>query len=284
MEVVTTRAGFRTRLDAARSGGRTVGLVPTMGALHEGHLSLVRAAAAECDVVALTIFVNPLQFGRGEDLDAYPRPLEHDLELAASVGVDVVFTPSVDEMYPGPQLTSVHVEGLTATMEGSARPAHFDGVTTVVAKLFNLAGPCRSYFGEKDFQQLAVVRRMALDLDQPVTVVGCPIVREPDGLALSSRNVYLTPDQRSAASVVNRTLREGAALIGSGERDRATIEAHMAAVVATEPLAELDYAVVVDPVTLRAPDRLASGSEVRLCTVVRFGSTRLLDNLGVGVA
>ncbi|MBU3700686.1 MAG: pantoate--beta-alanine ligase [Acidimicrobiia bacterium] len=284
MEIVTTRSAFRAHLDAVRSDRRTVGLVPTMGALHEGHLSLARAAAAECDVVALTIFVNPLQFGAGEDLDAYPRPLERDLELAASVEVDVVFTPSVDEMYPGLQLTSVHVDGLTATMEGANRPSHFDGVATVVTKLFNLAGPCRAYFGEKDFQQLAVVRRMAIDLDQPVTVVGCPIVREPDGLALSSRNVYLTPAQRSAAAVVNRALREGAASIGAGERDRATIEAHMAAVVAAEPLAELDYAMVVDPVTLVAPDRLEPGSEVRLCTVVRFGTTRLLDNLGVGVA
>jgi pantoate--beta-alanine ligase len=284
MEIVTTRSGFRAHLDAVRAEGRTVGLVPTMGALHDGHLSLARAAAAESDVVALTIFVNPLQFGAGEDLDAYPRPLERDLELAASVGVDVAFTPSVDEMYPGPQLTSVHVGDLTATMEGANRPTHFDGVATVVTKLFNLAGPCRAYFGEKDFQQLAVVRRMAIDLDQPVTVVGCPIVREPDGLALSSRNVYLTPAQRSAAVVVNRALREGAALIGAGERDRATIEARMAALVAAEPLAELDYAVVVDPVTLVAPDRLESGSEVRLCAVVRFGTTRLLDNLGVGVA
>lgn len=284
MEILTTRSGFRGHLDAVRTDGRTVGLVPTMGALHDGHLSLARAAAADCDVVALTIFVNPLQFGVGEDLDAYPRPLERDLDLAASVGVDVVFTPSVDEMYPGPQLTSVHVEGLTSTMEGATRPTHFDGVTTVVTKLFNLTGPCRAYFGEKDFQQLAVVRRMVADLDQPVTVVGCPIVRESDGLAMSSRNVYLSPAQRAAAAVVNRTLREGAALIGAGERDRATIEAHMAAVVAAEPLADLDYAVVVDPVTLLAPERLEPGSEVRLCTVVRFGATRLLDNLGVGVA
>lgn len=284
MDIVTSRAGFRSHLDAVRGGGRSVGLVPTMGALHEGHLSLARAASVECDVVALTIFVNPLQFGAAEDLDAYPRPLERDLELAASVGVDVVFTPSVDEMYPGPQLTTVHVDGLTATMEGATRPTHFDGVTTVVAKLFNLAGPCRAYFGEKDFQQLAVVRRMAADLDLPVTVVGCPIVRESDGLALSSRNVYLSPEQRSAATVVNRTLREGASLIAAGERDRAAIEAHMAAVVAAEPLAELEYAVVVDPLTLFPPDRLESGSEVRLCTVVRFGPTRLLDNLGIGVA
>lgn len=284
MEVVTTAVAFRDHLDTVRALGRTVGLVPTMGALHDGHLSLATAAAGDCDVVAMTIFVNPLQFAADEDLDAYPRPIERDLELAETVGVDVVFTPSVAEMYPGPVLTTVHVAELTTSMEGATRPTHFDGVTTVVAKLFNLAGPCRAYFGEKDFQQLAVVRRMAADLAFPVTVVGCPIVREPDGLAMSSRNVYLTTDQRRAAGVVHRTLRAGAALIGAGERDRVVVEDHMAAVVAAEPLAELDYAVVVDPLTLASPDRLQPGTEVRLCAVVRFGSTRLLDNLGVGVA
>ena len=284
MEVVTTAVAFRDHLDTVRALGRTVGLVPTMGALHDGHLSLATAAAGDCDVVAMTIFVNPLQFAADEDLDAYPRPIERDLELAETVGVDVVFTPSVAEMYPGPVLTTVHVAELTTSMEGATRPTHFDGVTTVVAKLFNLAGPCRAYFGEKDFQQLAVVRRMAADLDQPVTVVGCPTVREADGLAMSSRNVYLTTDQRRAAGVVHRTLRAGAALIGAGERDRVVVEDHMAAVVAAEPLAELDYAVVVDPLTLASPDRLQPGTEVRLCAVVRFGSTRLLDNLGVGVA
>lgn len=285
MDVLTTRAEFRERLDAVRSFGGSVGLVPTMGALHDGHLSLVRAAVDDgSDVVAMTIFVNPLQFSGGEDLDAYPRPIERDLELASSAGVDVVFLPSTAEMYPGPVVTSVHVTGLTETMEGASRPGHFDGVATVVTKLFNIAGPCRAYFGEKDFQQLAVVRRMAVDLDQPVEVVGCPIVREPDGLAMSSRNVYLSAEQRSAATVVNRALRAGAAMIAAGERDRALVEEHMASVICSEPLAELDYATVVDPLTLAAPDRLEPGTEVRLLAVARFGSTRLLDNLGVGIA
>ncbi len=284
MHVVATKAEFRAHLDAVRALGRTAGFVPTMGALHEGHLSLLRAAAAECDVVALSIFVNPLQFAATEDLSKYPRPLERDLELAESVGTDVVFAPAVEEMYPGPILTSVHVDGLTSTMEGASRPAHFDGVATVVTKLFNMAGPCRAYFGEKDFQQLAVVRRMAADLDQPVTVVGCPIVREADGLAMSSRNVYLSSEQRVAATVVQRALRAGAAMIDAGERDRAVVEAHMASVIAAEPLAELDYAVAVDPATLVAPERLEAGTEVRLLAVARFGTTRLLDNLGVGVA
>lgn len=284
MKVVSTKAEFREHLDAVRSLGRTVGLVPTMGALHDGHLSLVRAASAECDVVAMTIFVNPLQFGANEDLSAYPRPIERDLEMAEAAGTDIVLNPSVEEMYPRPVLTTVHLEGITATMEGASRPTHFDGVATVVTKLFNMAGPCRAYFGEKDFQQLAVVRRMAADLDQPVTVVGCPTVRESDGLAMSSRNVRLSSEQRRAATVVHRALRAGAAMISAGERDRSVVEEHMASVLRDEPLAEFDYAVVVDPDTLESPDVLVPGTEVRLLAVARFGATRLLDNLGVGVA
>jgi pantoate--beta-alanine ligase len=281
MDVLTTKAAMRAHLDGLRAQGRTVGLVPTMGALHDGHLSLVRAAAAECDVVAITIFVNPLQFAAGEDLDAYPRPIERDLELAAGAGVTVAFTPDTAEMYPTPTATNVHVEGLTSVMEGAARPTHFDGVTTVVTKLFNIAGPCRAYFGEKDFQQLSVVRRMAADLDQPVTVVGCPIVREPDGLAMSSRNVYLSPDERTAAAVLNRALRAGAALVEQGERSSAAVAGRMAEVVAAEPLARLDYAEAVDPATLQAPDALVPGREVRLLVAAGLGSTRLLDNVGV---
>lgn len=281
MEVLTTKAEMRARLDALRAEGRTVGLVPTMGALHDGHLSLVRAAAAECDVVAITIFVNPLQFAAGEDLDAYPRPLERDLELAAGAGVTVAFTPDTAEMYPSPTATTVHVEGLTSVMEGAARPTHFDGVTTVVAKLFDIAGPCRAYFGEKDFQQLSVVRRMVIDLDQPVTVVGCPIIREADGLAMSSRNVYLSPAERTAAAVLHRALRAGAALVEQGERSPAAVAARMAREVADEPLARLDYAEAVDPATLRPPAVLEPGREVRLLVAAGLGSTRLLDNVGV---
>jgi pantoate--beta-alanine ligase len=281
MEVVTTKAALRALLDTERAAGRTVGLVPTMGALHEGHLSLVGAARAECDVVAITIFVNPLQFAVGEDLDAYPRPLSRDLELAGSAGASVAFTPSTDEMYPRPSATNVHVEGLTASFEGASRPTHFDGVTTVVTKLFNIAGPCRAYFGEKDFQQLSVVRRMAADLDQPVTVVGCPIVREPDGLALSSRNVYLSPEQRTAAAVLNRALRAGAALVEQGERVPSAVAARMVEVVAAEPLALLDYAEVADPDTLEPPVALESGRSVQLLVAAGLGQTRLLDNLAV---
>ncbi len=283
MQVLSTKSEFREHLETVRALGRTVGLVPTMGALHEGHLSLLRAAANDCDVVALTIFVNPLQFGAGEDLDAYPRPLERDLELAEAAGADVVFTPTTSEMYPEPTLTNVHVDRLTSSMEGASRPTHFDGVSTVVTKLFNIVGPCRAYFGEKDFQQLAVVRRMAADLDQPVEIVGCPIVRETDGLAMSSRNVYLSSAEREAATVINRALRAGAAMIEAGESDPSVIEAHMASIIDAEPLATLDYAVVANPDSLLTPDRLVSGTTVRLLMVAQLGTPRLLDNLGVDV-
>ena len=283
MHIVTTRQEFRDALDSERRAGRTVGLVPTMGALHEGHLSLIAAARAECDVAALTIFVNPLQFAPTEDLAAYPRPIERDLELADAAGTTIVFTPSTEEMYPEPIVTSVHVEGLTSLLEGASRPTHFDGVTTVVSKLFNLAGPCRAYFGEKDFQQLAVVTRMARDLDQPVTVVPCPIVREPDGLAMSSRNVYLDPEQRAAALVLDRALRHGADLVAAGEHDPFVDVGGGEAEYHAEPLAVAEYLTVVDPETLVTPTSLVAGTEVRLLGVVRFGTTRLLDNRGVGV-
>lgn len=284
MLVISTIADLRGHLDAVRAAGATVGFAPTMGALHDGHLSLAAAAAEQCDVVVMSIFVNPTQFGEGEDFSAYPRQLELDLELAQDAGVDVVFTPSVEEMYPADATTTVHVAGLTEMFEGDSRPGHFDGVATIVAKLFAIVGPCRAYFGEKDFQQLAVVTRMAADLDLPVEVVGCPIVREPDGLAMSSRNVYLTPPEREAATVLHRSLRAARAMVEAGERDRAILEAHIASIIDAEPLAELDYVAVVDPVTLQRPDVLASGSSVRILLVARVGIPRLLDNLGIDVA
>ncbi len=282
MEVVSTKAELRARLDAERAAGRAIGLVPTMGALHDGHLSLVAAARAQCDVVVLTIFVNPLQFAPGEDLDAYPRPLERDLELAAHRGrSDRLHARHRRDVPAARRPPTSTWRASPSRMEGATRPTHFDGVTTVVTKLFNIAGPCRAYFGEKDFQQLAVVRRMAVDLDQPVTVVGCPIVREPDGLAMSSRNVYLSPEQRTAAAVLHRALRAGAALVGDGEHDPAAVVARMAEVVAAEPLARLDYAEVVDPDTLERPTTLEPGRPARLLVAAGLGSTRLLDNLAV---
>lgn len=281
MQVCTTKAEFRRFLDNARAGERTVGLVPTMGALHDGHRSLMNAASAQCDVVALTIFVNPLQFAPTEDLSKYPRPIEHDLELARAAGVGVVFTPTVEEMYPVPTATTVHLDRLTAPMEGAARPTHFDGVTTVVTKLFNIAGPCRAYFGEKDFQQLAVVGRMVADLDQPIEVIPCPIVREADGLAMSSRNIYLSAEDRAAALVLHRSLLAAAELIAQGERRASVVAAQLADDICAEPRAALEYAEVVDPLTLEPCDQLDAGTDVRLIVAARFGTTRLLDNLGV---
>ncbi|MHB8467532.1 MAG: pantoate--beta-alanine ligase, partial [Acidimicrobiales bacterium] len=199
MQVIDTVAGWRKALDAERLAGRAVGLVPTMGALHAGHASLIARAASECDVVGVTVFVNPLQFGAHEDLASYPRSLDADVALAGEHGASYVFAPDVTEMYPRPMLTTVSVPALAGRWEGESRPGHFDGVATVVAKLFAQAGACRAYFGEKDYQQLAVIRRLAADLDLPVDVVGCPTVREPDGLALSSRNVYLDATERAAA-------------------------------------------------------------------------------------
>ena len=281
MEIVTTRSEFRESLEAHRRAGRSIGLVPTMGALHEGHLSLVAHARERCDLVAMTIFVNPLQFAPTEDLSLYPRPLERDLELAAAAGVDVVFTPSESEMYPRPMVTSVHVDELTATMEGAARPTHFDGVTTVVAKLLNLAGPCHAFFGEKDYQQVAVVTRMVDDLEMPVVVVPCPIVRESDGLAMSSRNIYLDPAQRTAAVGLRRARADTAELLLEGELSALGATTAMAAFIGSEPLAELDYAEIVDAASLAPVGMLEPGMSVRLLVCARFGSTRLLDNAGV---
>jgi pantoate--beta-alanine ligase len=264
MQVLDTIEAFRKELDAVRGAGKTVGLVPTMGYLHDGHASLIKRSAAECDVTAVTVFVNPLQFGANEDLSSYPRDLDRDVAIAEDAGAVVVFAPPVEEMYPGgPVLTSIHVAEVSEGMEGATRPGHFDGVATVVAKLFAIAGPCRTYFGEKDFQQLAVVRRMAADLSFPVDIVGCPIVREADGLAMSSRNVYLSPVERAAATVLHRALQAGAA-------DVANARDVMTAVVASEPLAHLDYAEVIE-----------GNHEYRLLIAVRVGTTRLIDNLGV---
>lgn len=278
---VTTIADLRRRLDADRASGRSVGFVPTMGYLHDGHASLMRAARAATDVVVTSIFVNPLQFAPDEDLDAYPRDLTGDTALAEANGVDLLFAPTTAEMYPEPVLTTVSVREVSAPLEGRTRPTHFDGVATVVAKLFSIVGPCTAYFGEKDFQQLAVVRRMASDLSLPVTVVGCPTVREADGLAMSSRNAYLTAEERAAAPVVHRALLAGRAAVEAGATDPAVVRAAMADVLAAEPLAEPDYAEVVDAATFAVPDPLAG--TLRLLVAARFGGARLIDNLAATV-
>jgi pantoate--beta-alanine ligase len=281
VKTVATIAELRSRLDADRAAGRTVGFVPTMGYLHDGHASLMRQARAETDVAVASIFVNPLQFGAGEDLDAYPRDLDRDTRLAEAAGVDLLFVPGADEMYPEPVLTTVSVAQLSEPLEGASRPTHFAGVATVVAKLFAIVGPCRAYFGEKDFQQLALVRRMVRDLSFPVDVVGCQTARELDGLALSSRNTYLTREEREAAPVLYRALRAGVASILAGERDPAFVRSLMAQIIEAEPLARLDYAEVVDADSFRVPDPLAGN--LRLLAAVRFGRARLIDNVGVTV-
>ena len=279
MQVIDTIGQFRSALEEHRRHGRTIGLVPTMGALHAGHISLVERAATECDVAAVTIFVNPLQFGDGEDFSRYPRTLDADIQKAARAGAGYAFAPAVEEMYPSAVATSVRVSGLSEALEGGSRPGHFDGVATVVSKLFNIAGPCRAYFGEKDWQQLAVVRRMTADLSSPVDVVGCETVRERDGLAMSSRNAYLSPEERAAAPVLHRALCTGRDLVESGERSTTAVNAAMAGVVDAEPLATLDYAEAVDAVSLERTERLAG--EVRLLVAARLGKARLIDNLGV---
>lgn len=282
MEELTTIADVRSRLDRARAGGATVGFVPTMGYLHEGHVSLMRAARADTDVVVTSIFVNPLQFGASEDLDAYPRDLGRDRRLAAGAGVDLLFVPATTEMYPEPVATTVTVTGVSEPLEGASRPTHFAGVATVVAKLFNVVGPCRAYFGEKDFQQLAVVRRMVRDLSVPVEVVGCPIVRDRDGLALSSRNAYLDDHERAVAPVLHHALLAGAAALEAGAAHGDDVRAAMAAVLAAEPALVVDYAEVVDPDTLEAVGPLDDApDELRLLVAARLGRPRLIDNLAV---
>jgi len=253
-----------------------LGVVPTMGYLHDGHMSLVRAARGDNAHVAATIFVNPTQFGPNEDLARYPRDEERDLALLRGAGVDAVFAPSAAEMYPDGFSTCVTVEGLAARLEGASRPTHFRGVTTVVAKLLNITAPRRAYFGQKDAQQLAVIRRMVRDLDINTEVVAMPIVREPDGLAMSSRNVYLSPDERKAAHVLCLSLSLAERMYDEAERDATTIRDAMRALIAKQPLADIDYVSIADPGTLDELDVVDRDALVSLA--VRFGTTRLIDN------
>jgi pantoate--beta-alanine ligase len=282
--VIESAAQLRAQLDAVRRQGRTVGFVPTMGAFHEGHRSLMRAARPNHDTVVVSLFVNPLQFGPAEDLDRYPKDLAGDLAAAAAEGVDIVFVPPVGEMYPdfpAPPLTTVSVAGLTDGLCGSARPGHFDGVATVVTKLFGIVGPSTAYFGKKDAQQLAVVRRLAADLCLPVEIVGCPLVREPDGLAMSSRNRNLSPPERAAATVIHRALEMGAELVTGGERDAGKVHRVVGNVLTNEPLVRLEYAEVVAADTL-SPLEVLDG-EVLVAVAARVGDVRLIDNMTIRV-
>lgn len=281
MEIYDTIERLQKALHGERLNGRTVGFVPTMGALHAGHLSLVARARAECDVVVLSIFVNPLQFAVNEDLSRYPRPFEIDCSLAEAARVDMIFAPAADEMYNGGDaLTNVHVAELSAVLEGARRPGHFDGVATVVSKLFNIVGPCRAYFGEKDWQQLIIVSRMVRDLNIPVTVVPCPIVREADGLALSSRNVYLDASERMSAILLSRALGRGLTAIAAGARNPIEVSAFMMQVMERDAIVEPQYAAVVGP-DMSWPEKI-SGT-VRLLVAAVVGTTRLIDNTGATI-
>ena len=280
MQVITQISKLTQAVHAAKANGNTVGLVPTMGYLHEGHLTLMRQARAEQGLVIATLFVNPLQFGPQEDYADYPRDLERDCKLAESTGIDVLFAPSVDEMYPagsGKILTYVDVNEITTTLCGASRPGHFRGVATVVSKLFNISEADVAYFGQKDAQQVAVIRRMVEDLNMNAKIVAVPIVREADGLAMSSRNKYLDPGQRQAALVLSRSLDKARNLLTTGVRDSAEILAAMRGMIESEPLAKVDYIEIVDSLTLKSVDMIES--PVLLALAVRFGKTRLIDNM-----
>jgi pantoate--beta-alanine ligase len=279
---LTTIAEVRAACDRARADGHRVGFVPTMGYLHEGHRSLMRAARSGSEFVVVSIFVNPLQFGANEDLDQYPRDLSGDLAACEAEGVDAVFAPTAAEMYPqGAPLTTVHVDRLTADLCGAARPTHFDGVTTVVTKLFSIIGPSRAYFGRKVAQQVAVVTRLAADLNLPVEVVGCPLVREPDGLAMSSRNAYLSADDRRAALVLSKALTAAADAAVAGERNATTLATIVTRTVATEPEVALEYVEVRDAHELTVVDTV--DGDVLIAVAAKVGRTRLIDNVTLSV-
>jgi pantoate--beta-alanine ligase len=277
VRVVANTAEMQKIAESWRREGCGVGLVPTMGALHDGHLALVRRARAQCDRVAVSVFVNPLQFGAAEDFDAYPRGQERDLELLGKEGVDAAYLPEVEEMYPPGASTRVRVHGLDEKLEGAHRPGHFEGVATVVAKLFNAARPNRAYFGQKDAQQVALIGRMVRDLDMGVEIVVVPTVRDADGVALSSRNAYLSEEERRAARCLVGALRAANTAFLEGERDATRLRRRMVEVLAAEPLVRPDYAEVVDPTTFDSPGTLA-------VLAARIGHTRLIDNHPLGEA
>jgi pantoate--beta-alanine ligase len=275
-QVVTTVSELREVLLGVRRERKTVGLVPTMGALHEGHLSLVRASRAECGYTVVSIFVNPSQFGPQEDLARYPRPLDNDLELLAGIA-DLVFAPPDEEVYPGGYATWVDVGAVAQPLEGACRPGHFRGVATVVLKLFNMVAPDVAYFGQKDFQQALVIRRMAADLNVPLAIRVCPIVREADGLAMSSRNRYLDPNERRQAAVLFASLEVAAEMVAGGERDAGRIAERMRRTILAAGPAQIDYVALADPQTLEPVHTLRGPTVAALA--VKIGATRLIDNL-----
>ena len=279
VRAVHTVREIREALEAVREPDRAIGLIPTMGALHIGHEKLMETARRECGMVVVTIFVNPLQFGPSEDYARYPRPLQADVELCRRHGVDFVFAPAVEEMYPQPQLTFTEVTRVSDHLCGSYRPGHFRAVATVVLKLFNIVQPHRAYFGEKDMQQLAVIRRMTADLNLPVAIVRVPTVREPDGLAVSSRNGYLDPEQRKVAPLLYRALQEAEKQIRSGEQDAAKIRAAALRVLGQAPVVRVEYLEVVDPDEMQPVSSVTP--PVHVAGAAWLGATRLIDNVFV---
>jgi pantoate--beta-alanine ligase len=282
MECSSSPEGVREQVRAWQAAGLSVGLVPTMGALHEGHVSLIRASASECDRTVISIYVNPTQFAPGEDLEHYPRRLDEDCRLAERNGVDLAFCPTDREMYAEGHATYVAQEGLSEALEGESRPTHFRGVLTVVCKLFHIVPADRAYFGQKDFQQTVVVRRMVRDLSLPVVIRVMPTVREPDGLAMSSRNTYLNEEERRQAVCLYRALSEAAEMYRSGERDPAAARKAMLGIIESYSLARTDYVEIVDRETLEPVGELTDRAVAVLA--VRIGATRLIDNMPLGSA
>lgn len=270
-------SALRAYLRGIREEKRTVGFVPTMGALHAGHLSLMQRAKADCDIAVASIFVNPTQFAPTEDLNSYPRDIQHDLQMAANIGVEALFAPETEEIYPQGFQTWIEVSEITTTLEGERRPTHFRGVATVVAKLLGIVQPNTAYFGQKDYQQFLVIERMVRDLNLPVTVQMIPTMREPDGLAMSSRNAYLTPEERASATVLYRALNFASERVQEGEQNPAQLHRAVTQLIQSEPHATLDYAALVDPDTLQPVNTLAERVTL-LALAVRIGKTRLIDN------
>jgi len=277
MEIAKTIESVRNLVKAARSQGKKIGLVPTMGAFHIGHISLIEAAVKRCEFVVVSIFVNPTQFGPGEDFEKYPRPLDADLEICKKAGIDVVFAPAQEQMYGAENLTWINVEKLTEQLCGQSRPVHFRGVTTVCAKLFNIVEPDIAFFGQKDGQQAIVIKRMVADLNMPLEIAICPTIREPDGLAVSSRNKYLTKQQKKDATLIYKSLQKCRQMIDAGVTDSETIIAEMRKILSQAPSIKIEYISIVDAETLQTTDLIAR--QVLAAVAVRIGSARLIDNI-----
>ena len=276
MNLVKTINEVRRAVKKWRSEGKSVGFVPTMGCSHEGHASLIEKSVKENDKTVVSVFVNPMQFGPKEDLANYPRDIDRDCALCESIGADLVFNPDPEEMYSDGFCSYVDMSILTEELCGLSRPVHFRGVQTVVTKLFNIVTPDRAYFGQKDAQQLAIIKRMVKDLNMDIEIVGCPIIRETDGLAKSSRNTYLSAEERQAALILNKSLTKGKALIENGERDAAKVIKEITDIINSEPLAEIDYVKIVDALTMQCVERIEN--EILCAIAVKIGTTRLIDN------